>query len=142
MLEVLAEDGVTAGKFEYVLDAKTHELISLKGDYTYDNGAVHHLASEINYDAEAPEMVKTFLKYVNQTEDMRNITVVCNPGTEQEVRKTIQTPKGLCIDFRYEKDNAYEFETYTDAACTEIYDPYVNTDADLTIYVKWFENTK
>ena len=28
---------------------------------------------------------------------------------------------------------------YTDAACTENYDPYADTDSDLTIYVKWTE---
>jgi hypothetical protein len=31
---------------------------------------------------------------------------------------------------------------YTDAACTESYDPYVNTDSDLTIYVKWVEKAE
>lgn len=31
----------------------------------------------------------------------------------------------------------YAAEFYTDAACTEAYDPYADTDSDLTIYVKW-----
>ena len=32
-----------------------------------------------------------------------------------------------------------QFSVYTDAACTEAYDPYADTDSDLTIYVKWGE---
>ena len=87
--------------------------------------------------AEEPELVKTFLAYENQTEDLRSITVVSNPGTEKEVSQSVQVPKGLLIGLRYDEDTTYAFEVYTDAACTEAYDPYVNTDSDLTIYVKW-----
>ena len=32
------EFGLTSAKLEYVLDAKTHEIISLISDYTYDDG--------------------------------------------------------------------------------------------------------
>ena len=136
-LETFAEDGVTAGKFGYVLDAKSREIISLTGDYTYDNGETHHLASEVIYDAEAPEMVKTFLKYDSQTENLRNVTVVTNPGTEKEVRQNFQIPKGLVIGFTW--DDAFEDKVglYIDAACTESYDAYANTDSDLTIYIVW-----
>ena len=135
-IEYMAEYGVTAGKFEYVLDAKTREIVALNGDYTYDDGTGYHMASEVIYDAEAPEMVKTFLEYANQTENLRNITVVSNPGTEKEVSQSFQAAKGLVVDFRYEAEE-YVFEMYADAACTESYDPYADTDSDLTIYVKW-----
>ena len=137
-LEVMAEYGVTAGKFEYVLDAQTREMISLTGDYTYDDGSVHHMASELSYDTEAPELLKIFLEYENQTENLRKITVVSNPGTEKEVSQSVQVPKGLIIGLRYDEEG-YVFEVYTDAACTENYDPYADTDSDLTIYVKWAE---
>ena len=82
-------------------------------------------------------MVKTFLEYDNQTENLRNITVVSNPGIENEKIESVQVPKGLIVGFRYDEDSEYEFEVYTDAACTELYDPYADTDSDLTIYVKW-----
>ena len=26
---------------------------------------------------------------------------------------------------------------YNDAACTDLYDPFVDTESDLTLYVKW-----
>ena len=137
-IEDMAEYGVTAGKFEYVLDAKTREIVALNGDYTYDDGTGHHVDSEVSYDIDAPERVREFLKYANETENLRNITVVSNPGTEKEVSQSIQAAKGLAVDFRYEEEE-YVFEVYADAACTELYDPYVDTDSDQTIYVKWVD---
>lgn len=137
-IEDMAEYGVTAGKFEYVLDAKTSEIVALSGDYTYDDGIGHHVDSEVSYDIDAPERVREFLKYANETENLRNITVVSNPGTEKEVSQSIQAAKGLAVGFRYEGEE-YVFEVYADAACTELYDPYVDTDSDQTIYVKWVD---
>ena len=135
--ETLAELGVTSAKFEYVLDAKTREIISVISDYTYDGETAFGSVTEVTYDKEEPEMVKTFLKYDSQTENLRNITVVSNPGIENEKSESVQVPKGLILGFRYDEDDAPEFHLYTDAACTESYDPYANTDSDMTIYVKW-----
>ena len=136
-LELLAGDGVTAVRFEYVLDAETREVLSVVNDYTYDDGAIFNVATELTYDAETPEMLKTFLGYVNQSENLRNVTVVSNPGTEKEERKSIQAPKGLIIGFEYGDDLEGAAEFYTDAACTKDYDPYAGTDSDLIVYVKW-----
>jgi hypothetical protein len=138
-LEAWAEFGVTAGKFEYVLDAQTREIISVMSDYTYDDGSASPMITELTYDAEMPEMLKEFWAYVNQTENLRNVTVVSNPGTDKEESKHIQTPQGMIIGFEYDEDLGYAPEFYIDAACTEAYDPYANTDSDLTIYVKWNE---
>ena len=137
-IEDMAEYGVTAGKFEYVMDAKTREIVAMNGDHTYDNGISLHWDSEVSYDIDAPERVREFLKYANETENLRNITVVSNPGTEKEVSQSIQAAKGLAVGFRYEEEE-YVFEVYADAACTELYDPYVDTDSDQTIYVKWVD---
>ena len=136
-LELWAGEGVTDGKNEYLLDAKTRELISVISDYTYDDGAVFNVTTEMTYDAEASEIVKEFLGYVNQTENLRNVTVVSNPGTDKEESKSIKAPKGLIIGFEYDDELGDAVEFYTDAACTESYDPYANTDSDLTVYVKW-----
>ena len=137
-IEDMAELDVASGKFEYVLDAKTREIVALNGDYTYDDGTGYHVDSEVSYDIDAPERVREFLKYANETENLRNITVVSNPGTEKEVSQSIQAAKGLAVGFRYEGEE-YVFEVYADAACTELYDPYVDTDSDQTIYVKWVD---
>ena len=138
-LEDLAAYGMTAGKYEYVLDAKTREMISIISDCTYDDGSAFSVITELTYDAEVPEMLKEFLAYENQTENLRNVTVVSNPGTGKEVSQSIQAPKGLIIGFEY--GDAFEDKVvfYTDAACTENYDPYADTDSDLAVYVKWTE---
>ena len=136
--EDMAEYGITSVKFEYVLDAKTYEIISLVTDYAYEDGSSYHSVTKVTYDTDAPEMVKTMLGYDSQTENLRNVTIVTNPGTEKEVSRSIQAPKGLVLGLHYEEDE-YVFEVYSDAACTEAYDPYADTDSDLTVYVKWTE---
>jgi hypothetical protein len=138
-LEIWAEYGVTAGRFEYVLDAKTRELISVVSDYTYDDGAVFRVEVEVTFDAEAPELLKTLIEYANQTENLRNVTVVNNPGTEKEVSQSFGIPKGLIVGFSFGDDYADKVEFYTDAACTAAFDPYADTESDLTVYVKWAE---
>jgi predicted small secreted protein len=140
--ETIAELGVTSAQFEYVLDAKTCEMISLICDYTLDDGTAFGSVIEVTYDTEEPEMVKTFMGYDNQTENLRNITVVSNPGIGNEKIESVQVPKGLVIGFRYDEDDTSEFHLYIDAACTEPYDPYMNTDSNLTVYVQWVEQTK
>lgn len=138
ILEEMAADGVLSGKSEYALDAKTKELISVITDSVYEEGTLC-VVTEITYDAEEPEMLEVFLKYANQTEELRNVTVVSNPGTAKEVSQDFRIPKGLIIGFTFGDDFEDKIAFYTDAACTESYDPYVNTDSDLTVYVKWAE---
>lgn len=134
----LAEEGLISGKTEYALDAKTNELISVTADYAYEDGAFH-VVTEVAYDADAPEMLEVFSKYVSQTENLRNVTVVTNPGTEKEISQNFQIPKGLIIGLSW--DDAFEdkVELYADAACTELYDPYKDTDSAIAIYIKWNE---
>ena len=133
------EFGVTSSKSELVLDAKNHEIISFTNDFTYDDGSAIHVISEVTYDVDAPELVKTILAYENQMENLRNVTIISNPGTDKEESKSIQVPKGLIVGLEFDDAVASAVEFYTDAACTESYDPYVGTDSDLTIYVKWAE---
>jgi hypothetical protein len=135
--DLLTENGMTYAKFEYVLDAESRKIISCTCNYAFDDGSSFVSSVEVSYDAEMPERVKTFLKYAEQTEDLRNVTVVSNPGADNEKTESVQVPKGLIVGFRYDEEDEYGFDLYVDAACTESYDPYVNTDSDLTIYVKW-----
>lgn len=136
-LENMAEFGMISGRAEYVLDAKTREIVSITSDSAYDDGTSFSVYAEVTYDAPIPEKLKTLLAYESQTENLRNVTIVSNPATEKEETKTIAVPKGLIMGFEYDDafDGAVAF--YTDAACTKDYDPYANTDSDMTIYVKW-----
>ena len=128
--------GLVSYTGEYVLDAKTRELISSKSVSGYNDGSVYDIVSEFSYDAELPELLKAFLAYDQQTEDLRTITVVSNPGTENEITQSVQVPKGLPISI----ESALYTDTFTmyaDAACTEIFDFSEDYDADATIYVTW-----
>ena len=91
-----AEEGLTSCNCEYVLDAKTYELISGKCTYVYDDGMADEFDSEIVYDEELPEGAKAFLEYEDQTEDLRTITIVSNPGSENEKSQSVRTPK-VCL---------------------------------------------
>ena len=135
----LTEEGLTSGKTEYTLDEKTNKPISIISDYSYEDGTSFYIVTEVAYDAEAPEMLDVFMEYANQTEDLRNVTVITNPGTEKEISQNFQIPKGLVVGLTW--DDAFEnkVELFADAACTESYDPYVNTDSDITICIKWNE---
>ena len=139
-IDSLVDFGVTSGRCEYVLDAKTREIISVFSSYTFVDGTVSDSVIEMSYDVEMPEVLKEFLENVNSTEDLRNVTIVINPGTDKEEIKSIQAPGGMVIGFEFDIVTGYEIEFYTDAACTEAYDPYAGTDSDLTVYVKWVES--
>lgn len=136
-LAEMAEYGVVSYKSEYTLDAKTLEVMSLTTECTYDGGTVDRMVTEFTYDVDAPEKLGELLKYANQTEDLRKVTIVSNPGTDKEVSQGFQIPNGLIVGFTF--DDAFEdkVEFYTDAACTEAYDPYAATESALTVYVKW-----
>ena len=136
-IENMAEFGVTSGESEYVLDAKTHEIVSLVSASTYDNGTSLSVVTKVAFDTDTPEKLKTILAYESQTENLRNITIVSNPGAEKEETKTIQVPKGLIMGFQFDDSFADAVTFYIDAACERAYDPYANTDSDLTIYIKW-----
>ena len=130
-----------------MLDAKTHELISVKDVIEYDDGTVYNVGVDFIYDAEIPEGMKAFVEYEQQTEDFRTITIVSNPGTESEKSESVQIPKGLSValepDFILELDFSTNpeieevFELYSDAACTQLFDLSEDDDSDITIYVKW-----
>ena len=137
LLADMAEYGIVSYTNEYALDAKTHELVSVTAVCTYEDGTVEHTVTGFTYDAEATEMLKAFQEYAEQTEDLRNVTIVTNPGTENEISQSFQVPKGLIIGFSWADEFTDMFELCVDAACTEGYDPYADTDSDITVYVKW-----
>ena len=140
-------EGLVSYNAEYVLDAKTHELISVKDVIEYDDGTVYNVVVDFIYDGEIPEEMKAFVEYEQQTEDFRTITIVSNPGTESEKSESVQIPKGLSIvlepdfifeiDFSMNPDIEGAFELYSDAACTQPFDLSEDNDSDVTIYVKW-----
>ena len=125
----------TSCDWEIVLDAKTREIVAITITYAFDDGTTQTSNVVINYDAEVIEEVKPFLEYENQTENLRTITVVFNPGAENEKTETIQVPKGLY----FELDSMSSFTTYADADCTEPLALADDYESDVTVYIKWAE---
>lgn len=137
-IDALGAGGLLSSDSEYVLDAKTRELIAAKNVTDYDDGTTYEISSEIFYDAEIPDGMNVFLEYEHQTEDLRTVTIVSNPGTGKEKSQSVQVPKGLSVSLESVLDTDEAFALYTDAACKE---PFVSEDpdSDVTIYVTWGE---
>lgn len=130
-------DGVVSCAETYTLDAKTREMTSIKTVYTYEDGSVEEGLVTIARDVEAPEGMKSFLAF--EQADLRTVTIVSNPGTANEKTETIQAPKGMLVTLSPDWTIDKLFTAYTDAACTQpvLEDP--DTNADLTVYIKWDE---
>ena len=125
---------------EYVLDAKTLDLISVKGGSVSDSGEKYEGAMFVTYNAEIPEGMKKLVEYAQQTEDMRTVTVVFHSGAENEKSESIQVSKGLRVEFFADSEQPEEeapFTMYADAACTQVIEEDLDVNSDVTIYIKW-----
>lgn len=132
---LLMGEGIISCEETYTLDAKTREMTSVKTVYTYEDGTVEEGIAIITRDVEAPEGAKTFIAY-DQIDNMRTITIVSNPGAENEKTDTAQVPSGLVVDIFPDWEIEDTFIMYADAACTQpILD--LNVDSDITVYIKW-----
>ena len=123
----------------YTLDAKTREMTSVKTVYTYKDGTVEEGIITITRDVEGPEGMKEFIKFENETENLRTVTIVSNPGTENEKTENIQAPKGLQVGFSPDWDVEKTFTMYADAACTQAIAEDLDVNSDVTIYIQWNE---
>jgi hypothetical protein len=115
-------------------------MIFIKTVYTYEDGTVEEGIATITRDAEAPEGAKPFFAYEQETENLRTITIVSNPGTENEKTEIIKTPKGLIVSFTpdiWTTDKL--FAVYSDAACTQPVLGKADPNSDVTVYIKWDE---
>ena len=133
------DEGVVSCVETYTLDATTRELTSVKTVYTYEDGTVSEGIVTITRDVEMPQGMKKMAEYAQQTEDLRTVTVVFNPGAENEKTETIQVPKGVQIDLTSDYYVEESYTLYADAACTQPLPEAPDTNSDLTVYVKWGE---
>ena len=79
-----------------------------------------------------------FLAYV-EAENHRTITVVSNPGEDNEKIETVQVAKGLLVSVIPYWEVEETVTLYLDADCTELFEGDWDADADLTVYAKWGE---
>ena len=122
----------------YTLDARTREMTAIKTTYTYADGTIEEDIVTITRDVEEPEGIEPFLAYAQETENVRTVTIVSNPGAENEKTDTVRVPKGLQVGFALDFPLEETFMLYADAACTQVFtEP--DAHSDLTVYVKWEE---
>ena len=130
-------EGVASCEETYILDAKTREMTAVETIYTFEDGSIEVGIATITRDVEMPEGMKPFIEYDQETEDLRTVTIVSNPGEKNEKTESIQVAKGLKVGFIPDWGLTETCEMYTDAACTEVYDMEEISDSDQTVYVKW-----
>jgi hypothetical protein len=132
-------DDIVSCTETYTLDAKTREMTSIKTVYTFKNGTTEEGIVTVTRDGEVPEGMKPFLAYAQETENVRTVTIVSNPGTENEKTESIKVAKGLQFAVAPEFGIEETFTVYADAACTQLFEEAWDVNTDLTIYVKWGE---
>ena len=128
---------MTSANFEYVLDATTHNLLFSKNVYNYEDGSVLEIVSDAIYNVEPPEAAQAILAYDHQTEDLRTVTIVSNPGTKNEKTESVQIPKGMPVLMAAVSVRLGNFGIYSDAACTQQHTTPDDHTSDVTVYVKW-----
>ena len=138
MDEVWADEDVVSCVEIYTLDAATRELTAVQTVYTFEDGTTEEGTAIITRDVEAPEGVEEFLAYA-EAENHRTITVVSNPGEDNEKVETVQVAKGLLISVIPYWEVEDIVTLYLDADCTELFEGDWDADADLTVYAKWGE---
>ena len=140
-LAIYEAQGWILGEEDTVLDAKTREVIFEKASYTeIETGETYEGATYIIYDGDIPESMKKFVEYDKQTDNLRTVTIVSNPGAENEKTESIQVPKGLQVAISDLADVEEPLYTlYADAACTQTFEGEWDVNSDITIYVKWGE---
>lgn len=133
-------DDVVSCEETYTLDAKTREMTSIKTVYTYKDGTVEEGIVTITRDAQAPEGMKPFLAYAQESENMHTVTFVSNPGTENEKTESVKVPDGMLVGFSPDWDVEEIFTVYADAACTQPFLEGIEANEDITVYIKWGED--
>ena len=72
--------------------------------------------------------------------NLHTVTIVSNPGADNEKTESIQVPNGLRVAITDLADVEEPLYTlYADAACTQTFEGEWDVNTDLTIYVKWGE---
>lgn len=138
-IEAMKAEGVTVGEEEYVLDANTRELISVKSVFFNEAEEENEGAIYFTYDVEIPKGMEKLMEYAQQTENMRTITIISNPGTDTEKTESVQVPKGVVAGLEADMSTDKAFTLYTDAACTQIFKEAPDVNSDVTVYIKWDE---
>jgi protein tyrosine/serine phosphatase len=137
--EIWVDETIISCVETYTIDVSTGEMTEVKTVYTHEDGTIEEGIVTITRDVETPEGMKPFLAYAQETENMRTVTIISNPGTENEKTETIQIAKGLQIGLTPDWELEESFTLYADADCTQTFEEDLDVNTDLVVYVKWDE---
>lgn len=115
---------------EYILDSKTYEI---KCYNVYANFGDEDFLLIENKRVDVPEVYEVDPKLIDtvNAEDCRVITVIADPGTDDETIYEQTIAKGCIIKLGLSLEHP---TLYTDEACTQEYGGGADLDQDLTLY--------
>ena len=123
------------GYIEYIYEVDRQTLCQLGGSHTVyapDGTATYKKDVYMEYDVERPAQAQELFDRMNPKEDYRTVTIVAEPGTENETVYSVNTARGDSARIYYNLDyKAF----YTDPECTQVYEGGADTTQDLTLYV-------
>ena len=131
-----ASGGILVLNTDGTLAKNVSDYTDANGNWTKDNNATLH--AQWTYDV--TEYTVTFGVGTGST-SYGSLTAY-NNTTSVSITSPARVRSQHSVTFTATPETGYLVEGwYTDAACTVAYDPFANTDSDLTIYVKWSKQT-
>ena len=125
---------IEGGYCEYIYEVDPEQLFLLGGSYTSytpEGVASIYTTWHVEYDVERPAQAQELLERVNPQQDYRTVTIVLDPGTENETVCLARTCRGDYAEIHLGE----EYSTlYSDAECTQPFAGGSDPSKDITLY--------
>ena len=127
-------DGMESMKVEYRVAGDDYRLLSAVQTNTFADGTTSSITVSAAYNVERLEKAQELYDKLTQTEDVRTVTLVLDPGTPEEASYSVTVPKGGDrVAPIYPEE--YGAELYLDAECTQVFDGATDYNTDMTLYL-------
>ena len=140
VLRQYAEDyGFEAAKVKrivmnYVIDAQDYEIYRLVGMGQFADGSTH-IYMEVNREEHVEEyMIPDGIAEILSCKETRSITLIENPGTDQEKTNTYQVPRGFLCQLALPIE--YDPMLYADASFTKAFESNGDYTVDVIGYIR------
>lgn len=121
-------------RITYELDKETLELLTESDVIVSANGEEKvYVTTNVSYDVERTGACKELCQYMNANSDLRTVTFITDPGTEEEAEWSMQVPMEVGV-FPYGGDDY--INVYTDKECTQQLTESVEPYQDNIFYMK------
>lgn len=119
---------------KYWMDPDTLAMQKCEGALMHTDGSsdlIYRYAYQ--YDAPIPENAQAMLQRLQDTDQLRTVTVTVDPDTDQEITRTATVLKGEKVYFYSEDLDAYHF--YTDRECTQPFESDGDVESDKQLFL-------